>query len=302
MPEPSVVDTSAESPPRYHEAFDRTKAERDAIAAEDLLTLNVDPQIAVTTTLTALPAIKAMRSRLIAEFSNFDVASFDKLEDYAIALSHANTVDLAAAPDATKFEALLQKCGQEREVLRADLNAAIARGHINGERMKELRGGAGARNVIVDTFILLQIARTDWAKLEGKTFITLEQLNRTQRATEDLNSAVAERDREPGQINEASEDRLRAFTLLARTHGKVRRGIQYLRDEFGDASDIMPSFYTGPASGGGKKRPEAEANKPQLPPATLAVGAAPAVSATPAPAVPAASARVGMPGSNPFTQ
>jgi hypothetical protein len=34
----------------------------------------------------------------------------------------------------------------------------------------ELRGGAGPRNIIHDVFILVQIARTDWAKLEGKTF------------------------------------------------------------------------------------------------------------------------------------
>jgi hypothetical protein len=293
MTETSVVDMSAESP-RYREAFQRSRDERRAIPADDLLTLNVDPQIAVTTTLTALPAIKAMRSRLMAEITNFDVASFDKLEDYAMALSHANTAYLATAPDATNFEALLQECDKQREILQADLSAAVARGHINGERMKELRGGAGPRNVIHDVFILVQIARTDWAKLEGKTFITLAQLNRSERLTEDLNSAVAERERQPGQINEASEERLRAFTLFARTHGKTRRAIQYLRDEFGDTDEIMPSFYNGRASG--RKRPEPEPSKPPEPPVTT-----PVVGAAPAPVVPAASARIGMPGSDPFT-
>jgi hypothetical protein len=293
MTETSVVDTSAESP-RYREAFNRSKEARAAIAAEDLLTLNVDPQSAVTTTLTALPAIKAMRSRLIAEFTNFDVASFDRLEEYAMALSHANTVYLATAPDATNFEALLQECDKQREILRADLSAAIARGHINGERMRELRGGAGPRNVIHDAFILVQIARTDWAKLEGKTFITLAQLDRTERVTEDLNSAVAERERQPGQINEASEERLRAFTLFARTHGKIRRAIQYLRDEFGDTDEIMPSFYNGRA--GSRKRPETDPSQPPEPPVTT-----PVVSPAPAPVVPAAAARIGMPGSDPFT-
>jgi hypothetical protein len=73
MTEPSAVDTSAEST-RYRETFNRLKDEFRAIPADQLLTLNVAPLIAVKTLLTSLPAIKAMRSRLIAEFARTPTA------------------------------------------------------------------------------------------------------------------------------------------------------------------------------------------------------------------------------------
>ena len=85
MTEQSSIDMSAE-PPRYRESFNKLKAELRAIPESQLLTLNVEPMVAVTTTLTSLPAIKAMRARLIAEFTKFDAESFDKLEEYAMAL------------------------------------------------------------------------------------------------------------------------------------------------------------------------------------------------------------------------
>jgi hypothetical protein len=293
MTEPAAVDTSADAP-RYREAFHRLKDELRAIPEKELLTLNLDPQLAVTTTLRALPEVKAMRSRLIAEFTNFDVTSFDKLEDYAIAFQHANTVYEAAAPDATKFEALLQESIKQRDILDADLRAAIARGHINGLRLKELRSGAGYRNVAADLFILVEIARTDWPKLEGKTFITLSELNRGERLAEDLNGALAERDRLPGKINEAADDSQRAFTAFARTHGKTRRAIQYLRDEYGDLDEIMPSIYNGRASG--RKRETKEGSEPtgELPDGAEVPGEASEEAEQEIP--------VGMPGASPFVR
>jgi hypothetical protein len=294
MTEPSTVDLSAESP-RYREAFNRLKGELRAIPADSLLTLNVEPPVAVTTTLRSLPAIKPLRSRLIAEFAKFDTESFDKLEDYAMALSHADTVVEAAAPDAVKFDALLQSCIKQRDVTDADLRGAVARGHINGERMKELQGGNGYRNVAHDLFILVQIARTDWPKLDGKTFMTKAELDRSERAAEDLTAAIAERERLPSKINEAVDDRQRAFTALARAHAKTRRAIQYLSEEHGDVdATIMPSFYNGRASGRG--RPETDAGEPEEPPATT-----PDVSPAPVPTAPTGSGRIGMPDSDPFT-
>ena len=170
----------------------------------------------------------------------------------------------------------------------------MARRHINGERMKELRGGNGHRNVAHDLFILVQIARSDWAKLEGKTFLTPTELNGAELSAEELTGAIAERERQPGQLNEAADDRQRAFTAFARAHSKVRRAIQYLRDEYGDVDEIMPSFYNGRA--GTRKRPETDADEAPAPtPST------PDVAASPAPAAPTASGRVGMPDSDPFT-
>ncbi len=60
MTEPSAVKSSAESP-RYREAFNRLKEEFRAIPADQLLTLNIEPLVALTTLLTSLPAIKGLQ-------------------------------------------------------------------------------------------------------------------------------------------------------------------------------------------------------------------------------------------------
>lgn len=47
---------------------------------------------AVTTVLVALPGIRKQRARIAAEWRNFDFERFDKLDDYALALSHAHSL------------------------------------------------------------------------------------------------------------------------------------------------------------------------------------------------------------------
>jgi hypothetical protein len=71
---------------------------------------------------------------------------------------------------------------------------------------------------------------------------------------------VGARDQGPAVVAEATDQRLRAFTLMLRTYEEARAAIGYLRRREEDAESIAPTLYPGK----GKRR----SSEPELPPAT----------------------------------
>src|SRR5262245_4077050 len=139
MAEPSVVDMSLDGP-IHREAFERRKEEIRGVPLEQLLTVNVEPFQAVTTTLRSLPAVRGWRARLVKEFTSFDPAHLDKLGDYAMAYFHTVVADQAQSPLASEVEKLQEECAALCSVLDADLRPLVERGIISGAPLKERKG------------------------------------------------------------------------------------------------------------------------------------------------------------------
>jgi hypothetical protein len=78
------------------EAYERVKADLAALKPEDLLQVNLDIPTAVTAILGVLPEVTVLRERMTKELPSFDLATFDKMEDFALALSFAQTNFLTA--------------------------------------------------------------------------------------------------------------------------------------------------------------------------------------------------------------
>src|SRR4051794_1148941 len=74
------------------EAYERIKPEMLALDVEDVETPTLDIHAAVKVVLGSLPEIKKLRERMVKELPAFDVAAFDKLEEYAMALSRAHAL------------------------------------------------------------------------------------------------------------------------------------------------------------------------------------------------------------------
>ena len=72
-------------------AFERVKAELFALRAEELQQVSLDITAAFATVMGVLPEVRALRDRLVKELPAFDIAPFDKLEDYALALAFAQS-------------------------------------------------------------------------------------------------------------------------------------------------------------------------------------------------------------------
>lgn len=298
MAEATAVDTSVDAP-IYLESFERQKSAIRAVPTDDLLTVNVEPLLALQAMHRALPRVSAMRARLVEEFKSFDRAKFDNLRDYGYAFAHATTLLRAAEPQVSGFDQLANECSEMRSKLDAYLRAAIEAGVLSTSRLSELKGTVGHRNTAHDLLLLAQIYRANWSKLEGKTFFTQADIRHADALAARLNAAAAERDAKPGSYDEVSLDRQRAFTLFITAYDYVRRRVRVLLEEDGqdDAlDDIMPSLRNNRASG--KKRTEAAESPANAAPAAPANGAVARSTLQP---LAGTGGRVGMPDSDPFT-
>src|SRR5262245_20226688 len=128
MAEPTAVEVSEKDAIIYHEAYQRCEAEIRAVRDDELEVRNVEAQKALTITLQGMPAVKEMRPKLQAIFTNFDSKRLDRLTDYAMAYVHTSTVDRASEPQASAAEALLQEGVKLCNAMGADLNSAEQRG------------------------------------------------------------------------------------------------------------------------------------------------------------------------------
>lgn len=296
MSDPTSVVPSVDAP-IYLEDFERHKDRVRAIPTGKLLTINVDPLFAVQMVQKALPRLKALRARMIEEFTRFDPSDLDNLQGYGHCFVYTTMLLRATEPQVSGFDPLLEECSDTLGRLEAYLRAAIAADIITSSRLSELKGGVGHRNLVHDLLLVVQIYRSNWSKIEGKTFFTQADIRHADALAARLNATLAERDVKPGSLDEVTLDRQRAFTLFYRAYENVRRCVWFLLksdDEEHLLEEVMPSLHNN--SRGGRKRPEETSPEPA--PVTAAP-AAPAQGTAPQP--PINGGRVGMPDSNPFT-
>ena len=88
---PSLLDTAQLADASVtQQAYERVLPELQGLSRAELASINLNIPSAITTVLGVLPKVRALRDQIRNELHHFDIAPIDKLEDYALALSHAN--------------------------------------------------------------------------------------------------------------------------------------------------------------------------------------------------------------------
>jgi hypothetical protein len=237
------------------DTFARLLPELEALPLDELVAINLDVPSAVATTLGSLPKIRALRGQIVEQLPAFDVAAFDKLEDYALALNYANVQHLTANQPADDLDAVLTEGTTLRETLLMDAMALSRRGFIDGNRLKELNGPNGYKNLATDLLMVASVLRESFPQIQGRTGIQLAELDRAEKLGQRLLRVVGLRAQWPATMAKATDQRIRAFTLLTRTYDDARRAAMFLRWAVGDVDRIAPSLYAG-RSNGRRKPPE----------------------------------------------
>lgn len=266
------------------EAYERVKGELAGLKAEDVQTPTLDIQAAVRTVLGALPEIRALRAQLVKELPAFDVAAFDKLEDYALALSRAHARYQIATTSPNELDEVIVEASKARERLIAAARGLVLFGLFDSRKLEQLKHGNGHNNVAEDLQALSAAFEENWAQLEGKTPLTLESVKGASRLGLRFTRLVGLKEQGTPEQAEATDLRRRAFTLLLRTYEDVRAAVRFLRRREDDAESIVPTLYVKVRRAGGKDEtqvPEGTVAAPvaSTPVATPAAGAAPAVGA-----------------------
>jgi hypothetical protein len=231
-------------------AYEAIFAEISALPDEEIAPLNIDVVAAVTTVLGVLPGLRALRPEIQEELPRFDLRRFDKLEQYALALNHANALHRGALVPSGSIAQLGNELAGIRDRVLADAVSLANHGLIDGERLKEVRTAVGYRPVATDVFTLVALFKEHWASVENKTPVTLAQLHDAGNRAVELLAAVGLKDQAPVTASEAAQTRQKAFTLFVRAYDDARRAVAYLRPD-DDGDEIAPSLYAGR---GGRRR------------------------------------------------
>jgi hypothetical protein len=294
----SNVPTVSAPVPRFRDAYQTLLDEIRAVPPDELTIVNLDIPTAITTVLGALPQIRAIRPQILATTQQFDIARFDKLEAYTLAVGYANSLYLAASQPSESIEKLAEEGGTMRDLLVAEATTLAQRHLIDGHRLKDLKGANGYRNLATDLFTLSAMVRDVWPSLGGKTTLQMAELDQAETLGDRLLTAVGHREQGPAVVATSAENRQRAFTLFIHAYDNVRRVVTFLRWDEEDVEEIAPSLYGKPT-----RRKSNEANAPAtaaVAKPTAAPGAAQVQAAIANGNIKAAPIGVGHPDSEPF--
>jgi hypothetical protein len=278
------------SPSSFRDAYESALAEIEAVPDSELVHISIDVTSAAVTVLGALPEIRALRGEIAENLTKFDLARFDRLESYTRALVHAQALYRSATTPKGSVTELAAELAATRDLLFSDASALARRGLIDPERLKEFKTSSGYREIAIDVLGLAALLREHWGRIEGKTAVTLADLDQAASSVEQMLVALGLREQAPSAVGEVVKNRQRAFTLFAGTYEDARRAVGYLRPSEVDA--IAPSLYAGRAA----KRKNPDETDPTPETAPLPSGGSGAASPSAAGSAP----KVGLPVTSPF--
>lgn len=271
-------------------ALDQIRAELYELPEHELLHQNVVPLTALVTVRRIHRELRGLRKELL-NLPTFDIAYLDRLELYALAFVGAQSRYDTLREHNQEPETLLSEAEALRGQLVHDVKVLVLRKLVAPQRIERLSRRRGYEHVAADLLLLTTVFRCHSHDIAGKCATTEEELARAEALAHQLTVVVSRR-REPLEaVGEALDLRRRAFTLFSRAYSQVRRAVQYLRSEQGDADRFAPPL-TGKRKGTSRKSRKSEAL------ATVESAVAPdPVERCAAGTVPE---RVGLPGSDPF--
>jgi hypothetical protein len=231
---------------QFHLGYQRLEAEIKAVPDEELISVNLDVGKAIATVLGAIPEIRALRET-IAGLPKFDLARFDKLQDYALALGHCHALYRAADVSSTELQTQLTEALTLRDRFQADAVALSQRSLLDPARVAKLRSGIGYKNVAFDVIGLVELFLESWNKVSSKTAVTEKELNDARLLANEIIAGLGLREQGPALVSAAAQLRQQAYTLFFKAYEEARRAVQFVRWHEGDAEEIAPSLFSNRA-------------------------------------------------------
>lgn len=225
------------------EAFARCLPEMMALPPKKVLRLNLDVYSVAAKAFGVLPRIRELRPEFERVYREFDSTLLDRLHVYVTALLHADGVFRVTTMPASDSEGLLEEGRELRPVLLSCLEACAKHGLVNPERWKHLQKTNGFLGVATDLGILVAIFRSEPVLMQRQGLVGSTDLARGDYISLALLTIAGRRRHRRDNVQEASDMRARAFTLLMRNYERVRVAVQYMRFDQGDADAIAPTLF-----------------------------------------------------------
>jgi hypothetical protein len=225
-------------------AYTAVLPEITALPDDRAVAVNIDIVSAVTSLLGMLPELRSLRPQIQEELPKFDLGRFDKLQQYALALSHANTVHRGTFTPKGSIADQGAELTAIRDRLYTTAQALVSFGLMDASQIKDCKKAVGYRPTAADVLMLVEAFKEKWSNIEGKAPVTLPALHDAGNRALELLNAVGLKEQGPVSSSEAATLRQKAFGLFLRAYEDARRAVTYLRHYAGDADEIIPSLYT----------------------------------------------------------
>lgn len=226
------------------DAYARVKAELAALTPDELVKVNLDVPLAEATILGVLPTLKPLRDQIAKELPTFDLAQFDKLEDYVLSLGFTQAgLQMATLPP-DDLLSLVEEATKLREQLLADAKSLSLHGLFDPQKLEQLKGANGYKNVAQDLQALCLAMQGTWSQIQERAATTADELQVASRVGTRLMRVIGVREQGPALVASATDQRQRAFTLVLRAYEDARHAVAFLRRREGDEDTVAPSLYT----------------------------------------------------------
>jgi hypothetical protein len=222
-------------------SLDRIEHELVTVDASQFSPMNTDVPIAASTVLGHMERIKEYRDEIVA-MKGFEARYIDSLSDYAKAawLTYVGNQPASSSKEEANVAAEVARL---RAKFLVYATAHEADGVFDPAAIAKIRDGSGYRDAAGDLVALVLLFREHDEELKNKTGITADDLARGAQLGAAAFAMLSRRENPlaPAQADGALRAR-RAWTLLDRAYGQVRRALDYLRYEQGDADLIAPNL------------------------------------------------------------
>jgi hypothetical protein len=244
---PTLEEILAQEPEElnFTELDNKYLPEMRAIPDRDVRQLNLLVTDAMAKALGSLPQLRALRAQIVDELPRFDLARFDKLEDYTKILFEAQGRYVAACKGTEDLESLYEVALQRRTMLIHAVTSLADAGLLNPRAFDNLVRRKGYANVAADLALLTTALRQNWEKVRGRCALEMAELDQTESISVHILRLVGRRTHSRDDIKARLEERERAFTLFINCYEDAQRAAQYLRYFHGDAHKYAPNLYAG---------------------------------------------------------
>lgn len=232
------------TPGEMARAFASVRDEMNELPDEEVGVINVSVRTVVLVVLGGLEVMNAFLEEVIEVLPKHNVAQLGRVRTYALALLYADAHAPAPAATPSNVQTLLADAMPLRERLLGLAGGYASYGLLDPERVAAIRRGTGHVDAAHDLIDLAELFREGGAKLEGKTPITPDELDRAEVLGMQILFALGQRAvGAEGAPAPRGDDCARAFRLMVRAYDQFRRAMTYLRWNEGDAAALAPSLF-----------------------------------------------------------
>jgi hypothetical protein len=240
----NTIALSLVAPLTDREAFLSKQQEIAAITDDELVPINVEVPYAAAIVLGVAPRIETLLPGL-QTLPDYDLGPVLEVRTYAAAAVYAHLQAMGTPITDPTLPAKQAEAVPLREGMLRSAETLAFYGMLPERRVAAIRAGTGWFDTGSDLSSLSALYLEFWATVEKHTAVTMAQVERAGVLGLELQThfGIKRAESESGQPSELQMIRARAFTKLVKVWSHVRRGVQFLRWEQGDADSFAPSIY-----------------------------------------------------------